>query len=195
MNAPVLLFTGGIRSGKSALALRWAGGQTDNRLFLASCVPEDAEMVARVDRHKAERGPGWNCLEEGLDPQKALESYFFSRELCVLLFDCASMWIANMLYAGLTREAALSRVIRFAEYLAALNFPAALVSAEVGLGVVPANPIARRFQDTLGLANQILASFCQTVIFVSCGLPLSLKGTLPGGLCPDFPPEEKDFRL
>ncbi|MDR2745406.1 MAG: bifunctional adenosylcobinamide kinase/adenosylcobinamide-phosphate guanylyltransferase [Desulfovibrio sp.] len=181
----VLLFVGGTRSGKSSLALRWAESQAVRRLFLATCVPGDAEMAARVDRHRAERGPAWECLEEDLDPQKALEAHLFSAGADgpgVMLFDCVSMWIANMLYAGLTPGDALSRTEQFGEYLVGLGLPAVLVSTEAGLGIVPSNPVGRRFQDTLGLANQGLARVCRTVILVCCGLPLPLKGVLPEGL-------------
>ncbi|MDR2054896.1 MAG: bifunctional adenosylcobinamide kinase/adenosylcobinamide-phosphate guanylyltransferase [Desulfovibrio sp.] len=186
MGHQALLFVGGTRSGKSSLALRWAESRAGGRLFLATCVPEDAEMAARVGRHRAERGPSWECLEEGLDPQKALEAYFSSRGTDgpgVMLFDCASMWIANMLHAGLSPDDGLSRVDVFMEYLAVLALPVALVSAEAGLGIVPANPVGRRFQDTLGLANQRLARACRAVILVSCGMPLLLKGVLPEELC------------
>lgn len=182
----VLLFVGGTRCGKSSLALRWAEAQAGSRLFLATCVPEDAEMAARVDRHRIGRGPAWECLEEGLDPQKALEAHFSPPEAGgpgVMLLDCVSMWVANMLYAGMSLDDALSRMDLFLEYLAGLGLPAALVSAEAGLGIVPANPVGRRFQDALGLANQRLARVCRTVILVSCGLPLPLKGALPEGLC------------
>jgi adenosylcobinamide kinase/adenosylcobinamide-phosphate guanylyltransferase len=182
----VLLFVGGTRCGKSSLALRWAEARADSRLFLATCVPGDAEMTARVGRHRTERGPSWKCLEEGLDPLKALEAYLLSRgpdRPGVMLLDCVSMWIANMLYAGLTPDDGLSRMDRFVKRLAGLGLPAALVSAETGLGIVPANPVGRRFQDMLGLANQRLARICPTVVFVSCGLPLPLKGALPEELC------------
>jgi adenosylcobinamide kinase/adenosylcobinamide-phosphate guanylyltransferase len=186
MESRMLLFVGGTRCGKSSLALRWAEAQAARRLFLAACVPEDAEMAARVGRHRAERGPSWECLEEGLDPRKALEALFLSRGADrpgVMLFDCVSMWIANMLYAGLTPDDGLLRIGLFLECLAGLGLPAALVSAEAGLGIVPANPVGRRFQDMLGLANQKLARVCRTVILVSCGLPFPLKGVLPEGLC------------
>lgn len=59
----------------------------------------------------------------------------------------------------------------------------ALVSAETGLGIVPPTPLGRLYRDVLGLANQTLARACTHVIFVSCGLPLALKGPLPEGIC------------
>jgi adenosylcobinamide kinase/adenosylcobinamide-phosphate guanylyltransferase len=183
---PLLLFVGGVRSGKSSLALRWAREQAPKRLFIAPCIPDDAEMTARVALHKAERGKTWECLEEGLEPREALQAYFSAHGADrpgVLLFDCVSSWLANMLREGLKQEQCLIRIAEFTEYLGSLRIPAALVSAEAGLGLVPPNRVGRRFQDALGLANQHLARACSSAVFVSCGLPLLLKGRLPEQSC------------
>jgi adenosylcobinamide kinase/adenosylcobinamide-phosphate guanylyltransferase len=51
-----------------------------------------------------------------------------------------------------------------------------LVTAEVGLGVVPDHPVARRYCDLLGRCNQIIAAQADSVTLVTCGLPLILKG-------------------
>ena len=112
MNAPLLLFVGGTRSGKSGLAQRWAEAQSPRRLFLATCRVEDAEMAARVARHQAVRGAGWHCVEEPLDPLAVLGgcpagSAFGGAG--VVLLDCVSLWIANLLAAGLTPEAVQAR--------------------------------------------------------------------------------------
>ncbi len=159
MSAPLVLFVGGTRSGKSALAQRWAEAQASRRLFLATCRVEDGdvEMAARVARHQAGRGVGWFCVEEALDPLAALKGFLAAtadqngHAVDVALLDCVSLWIANLLAAGL-------------------------------LGIVPATPLGRAYRDALGLANQTLAGVCTHVVFVSCGLPLALKGPLPEGL-------------
>ncbi len=104
----------------------------------------------------------------------------------VALLDCISLWIANLLAAGLTPEAVQARVAALAAGLAGAVGgrvrPVALVSAETGLGIVPSTPLGRLYRDVLGLANQTLAGVCNHVVFVSCGLPLALKGPLPEGL-------------
>ncbi len=101
----------------------------------------------------------------------------------VLLLDCISLWIANLLACDLGQEDILRKVSALGERLAAPPLPVAVVSAETGLGLVPMSPLARAFNDVLGLANQELARACHHVVFVSCGLPLPLKGGLPEGLC------------
>ena len=189
MNAPLVLFVGGTRRGKSGLAQRWAAAPSPRRLFLATCRVEDAEKAARVARHQAARGAGWHCVEEPLDPLAVLGgcpagSAFGGAG--VVLLDCVSLRIANLLAAGLTPEAVQARVAALAAGLAENGCrarPVALVSAETGLGIVPPTPLGRLYRDVLGLANQTLARACTHVIFVSCGLPLALKGPLPEGIC------------
>ncbi|GHU90268.1 adenosylcobinamide kinase/adenosylcobinamide phosphate guanyltransferase [Deltaproteobacteria bacterium] len=186
MKNSALLFVGGVRSGKSGLAVRWAERQAQRRLFLATCKPQDAEMAERVAAHRAERGVGWQCVEETMNPQGVLRALAAARSddgPGVLLLDCVSMWVANMLTAGLTRDVALDKVAALAAYLVAVGIPIALVSSETGLGLVAPTSLGRQFQNALGCANQMLAGACGTVIFVSCGLPVALKGALPEELC------------
>lgn len=101
----------------------------------------------------------------------------------VILLDCISLWIANLLARDQDEKAILRRVSALGERLAAPPVPVAVVSAETGLGLVPMSPLGRAFNDVLGLANQELARVCHHVVFVSCGLPLALKGALPEELC------------
>ncbi len=101
----------------------------------------------------------------------------------VILLDCISLWIANLLACDLGQDDILRKVSALGERLAAPPLPVAVVSAETGLGLVPMSPLGRAFNDVLGLANQELARACRHVVFVSCGLPLPLKGGLPEGLC------------
>jgi adenosylcobinamide kinase/adenosylcobinamide-phosphate guanylyltransferase len=101
----------------------------------------------------------------------------------VILLDCISIWIANLLARDQGEEAILREVSALGERLVAPPVPVAVVSAETGLGLVPMSPLGRAFNDVLGLANQELARVCHHVVFVSCGLPLALKGALPEELC------------
>lgn len=186
--AQAILFVGGTRSGKSGLAQRWAEAQAAQRLYLATGRADDEEMAARIARHKQERGAGWQCLEEALDPAGALASVTASSPHNgtapgVVLFDCVSLWVANLMAADLAEKDILDRVEALAASIAAYPLPLALVSVEAGLGMVAMSSLGRRFQDTLGLANQALARVCGTVLFVSCGLPLVLKGQLPEEIC------------
>ena len=55
-----------------------------------------------------------------------------------------------------------------------------LVSAEVGMGVVPATPAGRLFRDELGALNAALAKVCDEVVLLVAGLPLHLKEARAG---------------
>jgi len=50
------------------------------------------------------------------------------------------------------------------------------VSNEVGMGIVPADPLSRRFRDLSGMVNQRIAEVADTVILMVSGLPIFLKG-------------------
>ena len=45
----------------------------------------------------------------------------------------------------------------------------------MGLGIVPASPLARAFRDHAGRLNQAVAAVAQRVVFIAAGLPLILK--------------------
>ena len=184
---PLIFFIGGVRSGKSALAQRWAEALGEHRLYLASCsassLKDDAEMAARVQAHKKARRQGWQTLEEPLRLDLALNEVAESRDPPnVILLDCLSLWLTNLLLAELAPKAIQERVARLCSALSARKTAIAVVSQETGLGLLPQNRLARQFCDLLGFANQAVANVSDKVVFVAAGLPLALKGDLPNEL-------------
>lgn len=189
-----IFFVGGTRSGKSLMAQRWAENQASERLYLATCIVNDDEMAKRVASHKKIRTNGWQCIEEGLDPVYALQSYYLTKTGVqmpgVILLDCISLWIANLLREGHNEDSILTRVNELAVFLSGghsektnslgITIPYAIVGSETGLGIVPVTPLGRSYRDINGKANQIMAANCSSVVFVSCGLPLLLKGKVAG---------------
>lgn len=181
-----LFFVGGVRSGKSALAQQWAERHSLRRLYVATANADDAEMADRIARHKAARGVGWQTVEAPLDPVSVLKARCAAAvgtPVDVVLLDCVSLWIANLIGQGMHEDSILERVEALAILAVTPGPPLALVSLEAGLGMVPLSAVGRAYQDTLGLANQRLARACATVIHVSYGLPVLLKGRLPEELC------------
>src|SRR5437870_5797457 len=57
------LVTGGAASGKSTHALQLASRCGERILFVATCVPRDDEMRAKVARHRAQRPASWTTVE------------------------------------------------------------------------------------------------------------------------------------
>ena len=175
--AETTLFVGGIRSGKSGLAQAWAEARSPHRLFMATLRVEDDEMQRRVARHRAARGEGWDLLECADDVVGALEGLVTDPQRpSVVVLDCLSTWIA-LLLERLDDTEILETVRVFCGMFPILPFDLGIVSCEVGTSLVPMHPLGRRFQDILGEANQCVAKACSTVLFVSCGLPLLIKGS------------------
>lgn len=162
---------GGARSGKSALAQQRALESGLNVIYLATAQANDEEMVARIARHRAERPAEWGLVEEPLALADALKAHAAPHHC--LLVDCLTLWLSNLLSAG---EEQLDRETRrLLDTLPSLPGSVVLVSNEVGQGIVPTNPLARRFRDEAGRLHQAVASCCDRVTFVIAGLPLILK--------------------
>lgn len=175
--ASAVLLVGGTRSGKSDLALRFAEGKCPERLFVATALVRDAETRARRERHRAQRGQGWRTVEAPLEVLPALQGN--AQGACAVVLDCITFWLCNMQEQGLSNTQILDTVQALAAWLAAPPVPVAVVSSELGQGIVPATALGRAFRDLAGEANQVLAAACTTVLLVSCGLPLALKGRVP----------------
>jgi adenosylcobinamide kinase / adenosylcobinamide-phosphate guanylyltransferase len=170
LRVPELIFvTGGARSGKSSFALARAtalGG--DAVSFIATAETLDAEMTDRVARHKLERNPHWETLEEPINILAALERA--SHE--IVLLDCVSLWISNLLLSGLEEPAMLERtdvIIR------SLQKTLIVVTNEVGFGIVPDNALARAYRDALGRVNARFAAASSEAHVLVSGLALRLK--------------------
>ena len=181
------LFLGGCRSGKSSLALRWVEEAAAVRVFVATARPGgsgsagDPELLARIERHRRERGRGWIVLEPdpAQCPLDAVGALHRAGQLGgAALFDCVTLWLGDLLAAGLDDAAVLRSVASLADALPRFSIPVALVSNELGWGLVPDSALGRRFRDLAGEANQRLAAACDSVTLCVAGLPLALKGKL-----------------
>ncbi len=168
---PVSLVLGGARSGKSRHAEALVESQPGACLYLATAEPGDAEMAERIRRHRERRGQRWQTIEEPLDLVGALGRA--ARPQGAVLVDCLTLWLSNLLGAG--RDVAQESA-GLIEALPSLSGPVVFVSNEVGLGVHPANALARSFVDHAGRLHQDLAAAAQLVVFMTAGLPLVLKG-------------------
>jgi adenosylcobinamide kinase/adenosylcobinamide-phosphate guanylyltransferase len=173
-----ILVLGGTRSGKSRWAERWAEAHDPVTVVATATVdPSDPEMVARIARHRAGRPEAWTTLEVPRDLADLLPGVVARTGAVVI--DCATLWIGNLMLGlgggpALADEAILDAVDRAT--LAARGVAGVVwVSNEVGSGIVPENPLARRFADLQGLANQRLAAACDAVHLCVAGLSIRLK--------------------
>lgn len=139
----LVVLLGGARSGKSDRAVKLAVESGAPVTFVATGEGRDEEMKARIEAHRRGRPAGWTTIEEPLDLRAALES---APAAATVVVDCLSLWVANLLEQArepddLAPAAASRRGLTIA------------VSNEVGLGIVPANELARRYRDVLGRVN------------------------------------------
>ncbi len=168
------LILGGARCGKSRLAETRAASYARRCLYLATAQPGDSEMRARIAAHRARRGDGWRLVEEPLTLAAALQNHSEAGQ-CILV-DCLTLWLSNLFLAQQQQEELLARETEaLLQTLPRLPGHTILVSNEVGLGIVPANPTARRFRDNAGELHQRLAQCCDQVSLVVAGLPQPLK--------------------
>jgi adenosylcobinamide kinase/adenosylcobinamide-phosphate guanylyltransferase len=167
-----ILVLGGARSGKTGFAERMAMRAGETPLYLATAQALDAEMLERVKLHQQQRHKRFATLEEPLALATALRGA--ARKHDVILVDCLTLWITNLLGAGANVAEAVDGLITILSELDGTRV--ILVSNEVGLGIVPDNAMARMFRDLAGAAHQRLADICDEVHFVVAGLPMTLKG-------------------
>ena len=162
------LILGGASSGKSAYAERLALASGRPLVYLATGQARDGEMAAKITRHQARRGSEWQLIEAPLELCPPLSGLGGK----VGLLDCLTLWLSNHLEAGHTIEAETDRLLGA---IAASGAVVIAVSNELGLGLVPADPISRAFRDAQGRLNQRFAAAASTVTFITAGLPLALK--------------------
>lgn len=170
-NGGLVLVTGGARSGKSAYAQSLLE-EAPRAVYIATALPVDEEMMARIAEHRARRPASWETLEEGEDLAGALRSV--PPGLPVLV-DCLGFWVNNLLTAGRSEAEILKRTDDFLTVVGGRESITVVVTNEVGGGLVPPYPLGRLYRDLLGRVNQQVAQAAEAVYLLVCGIPLRLK--------------------
>lgn len=166
------LILGGARSGKSRRALTLAEPFA-RKVLIATAQALDAEMTDRIEAHRAERDASWQTIEEPLDlPVAIVEAATNSPTDTVVVVDCLTLWLSNVMHAGRSPQAERADLI---EAIQSCPAPLILISNEVGLGLVPDTKLGRDFRDCQGRLNQAIAATVDVVEFVAAGLPMRLK--------------------
>jgi adenosylcobinamide kinase / adenosylcobinamide-phosphate guanylyltransferase len=161
------LVLGGARSGKSRHAEELLMQAAPPWTYVATAEAFDDEMRERIAHHRARRDEHWHTRDVPLELSQAV-----SEVKAPTLIDCLTLWLSNVMLAGRDADAECDRLTTA---LAAGSGPIVVVSNEVGLGLVPETPLGRAFRDAQGRLNQKVAAVADRVVFMTAGLPLSLK--------------------
>jgi adenosylcobinamide kinase / adenosylcobinamide-phosphate guanylyltransferase len=177
--ARIILITGGTRSGKSEHARKTAEALPGSRAFVATSLATDEEMSQRIKKHQQERlKRDWHTIEAPLELADTLRK---AQSFEVLLVDCLTLWVSNLMYeareqeGGLSEEYIACKASELLEVCSTRPGTVIFVTNEVGSGIVPENNVARLYRDLVGRCNQIIAEGADEVTLVTCGLPLNLK--------------------
>jgi adenosylcobinamide kinase / adenosylcobinamide-phosphate guanylyltransferase len=175
----MILITGGSRSGKSGYAQKLAEAIPGPRAYIATCPVIDPETAARVAKHReSRRVSDWETIEETVDLADTIRR---SAAYRVLLVDCLTLWVNNLLYEAekrgevFTEDATAARCREVIDACGTFPGTVVLVTNELGMGIVPDKETVRRFRDCAGRCNQIIAEAAATVMLVVSGIPLQLK--------------------
>ena len=178
------LITGGARSGKSYFAELLATHAKRPVVYIATAQILDGEMALRIKKHQQQRPSTWQLIEEPRNIRDRLLQ--FKDEDVVILLDCVTLWLSNLLLAGQSQndldlfnselEPQILNIVKDVAQLAQEIKPQVIfVSNEVGQGIVPEYPLARAYRDLAGRSNQILAHSADQVYMVVAGFPMEIK--------------------
>ncbi len=161
------LFIGGIKSGKSKNAEDYTLKHSQKKpIYLATTEFFDDEMSQKVKKHKTDRGDRFTTLEEPLNLSKVIQN-----QNSIILIECISMWINNMLYHGFTEDDITKQI----KELSSKHVDIVFVINDVSCCVVSDNALVRKFIDINGRISQLLASTCQEVYNTVAGISVKIK--------------------
>jgi adenosylcobinamide kinase/adenosylcobinamide-phosphate guanylyltransferase len=170
----MIFVLGGARSGKSRYATQIAKRIDKKTVFIATATALDGEMKERIRLHKISRPKNWGLIEEPLNLGKVLLKSKPAYD--TVLIDCVGLWISNLLMANMKDGVIEKKIKELTDsILKAEADLVIIVSNEVGAGLVPADPVSRRFRDLVGLANQTMAAGADEVIMMQAGIPVRIK--------------------
>lgn len=183
----IVLMTGGARSGKSTYAEKYLADRYDAVSYIATAIPFDDEMRHRIAKHQAQRPSHWTTYEAYKNLEQLVQEIDLKAEACLL--DCLTIMVTNYMMDAvhidwdkpeahavhMVQTEVLAAVEKLLETLKPLNLDMVFVTNELGMGIVPENPMARAFRDIAGRVNQLVASYADEVYLLVCGLPMVLK--------------------
>lgn len=173
--ARLTLVLGGASSGKSAVGLQVAARSASGKpsAFVATAQALDAEMAEKIRRHQSSRSRTWETHEVPVDVVAWFQKHGAAYRTIIL--DCVTLWLHNLLAQGFGDAEVLQLMRDLLHAMRATRAGVVVISNELGLGLVPVEPAARRFRDLAGQVNQCIAAEADEAYFVMSGLPVRIK--------------------
>jgi adenosylcobinamide kinase/adenosylcobinamide-phosphate guanylyltransferase len=170
----ITFIIGGARSGKSGFALNRASLCSGKKAYVATAQALDDEMKDRVEKHRKQRTEEWETFEEPLNIANLIRD--IHDRYNVILIDCLTLWLSNLMFANRDIE---KEIESFCSSLLTIHSACRgslfTVANEVGMGIVPDNPISREFRDLSGYLNQRIADIADEAYLVTAGMPIKIK--------------------
>lgn len=163
---------GGAASGKSTIAVRMATKWEGRVAVVATGEARDDEMAEKIRRHQRKRPQEWLTIEEPVDLEDALGR---APEDAMVLIDCLTLWVSNLIERGDSDEDIQKLAERAAVTAAGRSGTCIAVTNEVGSGIVPVNNLARRYRGLLGKVNTIWSQEADETLLVVAGKVLRLS--------------------
>lgn len=165
---------GGARSGKSRYAVEAAKKYGKKTVFVATATALDEEMKERIRLHKISRPKGWGLIEEPMNLSGVILGLKTIYDVAII--DCVGLWVSNLLMANMKDRVVEKRIKELTRSIFKTKASLVIiVSNEVGEGIVPGDPLSRKFRNLVGLANQIIAAKADEVIMMQAGIPVKIK--------------------
>ncbi|MEI8215865.1 MAG: bifunctional adenosylcobinamide kinase/adenosylcobinamide-phosphate guanylyltransferase [Eubacteriales bacterium] len=184
----IYYITGGARSGKSGFAENIAKGISEKVLYIATSEAFDKEMEERIKKHVRQRPESWKTVEI-FSNFRSLEENIDFEEADTLLFDCLSLMVNNHIYYANfdfenidfnklddMEDKIEAEFLQLVELCKEKQKSLIIVTNEIGMGIVPNNPLSRSYRDMLGRLNRKAQEVSDESYFLVSGVPLKLKG-------------------
>ena len=175
----IILITGGARSGKSSFALRKAQESEFNnkKVFIATAMASDSEMVKRIQKHRDERDVKWETIEEPVALERLIATLTAKSVYCL---DCLTVWLGNVWFTcGSDDEVLINHCRSLATALTKWKDTVLgemlIVTNEVGSGIVPESPEVRLYRDMAGVLNQMVGALADEIFLTVCGAAVRIK--------------------
>lgn len=184
----IILVTGGARSGKSTFAEKLTKNIKGQILYIATAIPIDDEMEARINVHQQRRDKNWITYEGYQNLDECLKNHDYNVD--AVLLDCVTIWVTNLFFDYVNEpdfeQLSLEQlddiecniedeINRFISKCQSTQATVILVTNEVGFGLVPESKMGRVFRDILGRMNQRIAQASDEVYLVISGISMKIK--------------------